>query len=473
MNEKQSRLLVWLAAILVGLVALVTFIEKPKEPAAEGEKEWRRLFPEVEGSAVQKLEISRGGVQATFEREGAEWKMTAPKATAADTRKVDALVDTAVKLEVADDLGADRKADFGLSPALSVIKMTLTDGRSLDLQIGGDAPVGWQGYVASGDGPVLVCRSRLSDTFDKDPTDLRTKAIIRQPKGELSAVRMAGEGQDIRLSRDDHGWWVEATTTQPATVGEASPATPLTIARSRADEDRLDRALSALDDMRVERFPDGPVLIDPVQRSIELESDQEKLSLVAGLEVEGLRLLQGPLQEGPVYARTTVLDSNFRFEPTAWLGTALLPVRAATLETLVVQLGDKRLEAKRGENGWDQKDAEGVLRALQEVRVDRRRAAASPIGEPWGTVSLVERGRTELIQIHQAEADGGRVIVDAAGGAPMVLPPTELQRIQDALDGKAPPEPPPSEPGMGMGADGMPDLEMLQRQIEAASGGGR
>lgn len=435
MDDKQTRLLTWLSVILLGLVALIVFVEPPEGGAdEEGAVAWERLWPEAKTESATRIELLRGGEQLLLVEQGEDWKVGLGDATPylADARKVSTLLDDVLLLETSALEGeAGRLEDYGLAPPVAVVTVALEDGGRLALRVGRDTPVGYGTYVQKEEGgPVLRARTRLSGAVGGGPglDDLRDARLVDLAESEVRALTIrraaapcaSGEpgcvepAPAISLARDEHGWWLRE---------------PLA---ARADEDRVDALLGALVDLRAEGFAPDPGAGFAPELELSLTVGEAAQTLAFGPD-QGGRMVRAPAQ--PDAARLSApLPEELTGDAASWLSPALMPVRATTITKLELALGGETLSAERAEGGWSNPGAEPALEALEAVRVDRKVAAPAPSGEAWGSVALSEgETRQEIVKIHQSLPDGGRVAVDQAGGAPFVLPATELARLAASL----------------------------------------
>ena len=90
MEERQTRTLTWMAAVLVGLVAVVVFIE-PDEDADE-DNPTTDPFPDLKAEDIHALSLTLAeGTTAELTRgEDGSWSFAAPSQARADAQSVDA-----------------------------------------------------------------------------------------------------------------------------------------------------------------------------------------------------------------------------------------------------------------------------------------------------------------------------------------------------------------------------------------------
>ncbi len=438
MEDKQTRILTLLSVILLVLVGLIVFIDPPKDSGGddEGEVSWTRIWPDATSDGVQsaRLELA-SGEKLSFEKSEGGWKVTAGGASfAAEDRKVSNLVEDVLTAEIAsDEASPGDLAAFGLAPPVAIVTLVAGDGKESTLRVGRDTPVGYGTYVQREEGgPVLRARARLSATLGTGLADFRDKALVRFSESEVSALSLLAtpacapeaapcpEPAPIKLEKDDHGWWLRAPV------------------QARADGDRVDGLLSALVDLRADAFVADPSVVVTPDLTLELTVGETRETLTFGPD-DGGRVARVPAQPEPVRLGGP-LPESLSGDAQSWLDGRLLPVRLSSLTRVDLKLGDATLSAERAEAGWSNPQAEGALDALEAARVDRKLVAEAPSGAAWGVLELVEgEARKERVRVHQALADGGRVAVDEAGGAPFVIPAAELKRLTDAMSGLAAP----------------------------------
>lgn len=455
MESQQTRLLTVLSVVVLAIVAFLVFV-KPPEPqgADEHAVAWSRAFADASSDAATKVELKVGERTLVFEQTDGAWTVAEAGGAplAADRQKVRSLLDNVLTVETSPPVsgGDGRLADFGLDTPVAVV--TVTAGEAHTLRVGRDTPVGYSTYVQLAEGgPVMRSRSKLSGAVlggaDGALSDFRDRSLVRWNPADLTALRIERGAEQIQLSKDAHGWWLEG---QP---------------RQRADEVGLESMLAALTRLQAEGFtPDMGGLETPdikltatvsgADQVIEISEEDSGVRLVRAPGVPDLARVQGALHEG------------FTQDAASWLDDRLMPVRGGELTAVEAKLGDGALSATRTGDGWSKPEAESLLAAIGAVRVDRHSVAEAPQGDPWGALTL-SSGDTarEEIKIYQYSSEGSRVAQDSAGGAPFLLPAAELRRLTDALTAA----PPAAEPG---DAGAMPDMEML-KALQGMGGGER
>ena len=416
MQEKQGRMLTWMAGLLVGLVGVVVLGERDEEPGDDNEDTWTDALPGVERSQITALTISSGDDALVLERDDDGWQITAPLQAAANEEQVRALLGTLEDLECGDDLEASAAADFGLAPAKWTVALTAEQVEH-SVRIGSAAPVGERTYVQCTDDAVRTTTSRIADSLSTSADDFRSRDVARFPLSALTALTVTlpvvSEEADLAAAGS------ATLTAQRTAAGWRDGSSGALL-----DADKILTMAEAMTSAQVDRFdaePPTPPLI-----TLTAIADEQEHTLRYGINGTA----QVPLQDAPV-----TLSGAFPVPGTVetLLAAGLLPIEPGTLSALSVRLGEQTLSATRDSNGWTQPAAEGVLAALLEVRVDRTESAPVAEGEPYGEVTLTDsQGLTLSVTLHQ-DLDGQRVVSDPAGGPSFLMPATELARLQAAM----------------------------------------
>ena len=419
MDGRQSRALLVLAAVLVGLVALITLTEAPDstEPDAPGERAWTPAEP-LTAAEVEAVRVERPGQPAVDARRDADgWRLGPPADGPADPRRVEELIDAVRRLELGDPLPGDA-ADYGLGDAAAVITLQLSGGRSRVVRVGDDAPVGSSTYLQVDAGAPRPSRTRLGAALP-GAEGWRDAALTGLRQAELSAIELRSPIAGALVQRSGAWWLVRGDR------------------EDRADSRAVDALLDALWFARVEGFG-APAPAEGAPWALDL-------SLVAGDRREDLRFTPGDStwtgqaahQGGGWFTlRPGELGAAAPAAPEALLDRRLLPVRAVTVDRVEVQLGEHQLDARRTEDGWSDPRADAILTALQEAGADRVRSPpAERVADPvWGRVRLHEgESRVEELELRGIGDDGARVGVEPSGGAPFWVDGAALRALAAAL----------------------------------------
>lgn len=416
MQEKQGRMLTWMAGLLVALVGVVVLGERDADPVEEGDDTWSDALPGVTRSQITDLTITSGAESLVLQRGDDGWQITAPIQAPANAEQVRSLLGTLEDLECGDDLEAASAQDFGLAPPRWTVTLT-AEQETHRVRIGAAAPVGERTYVQCTDDAVRTTTSRIADALSTAADDFRSRDIARFPLSALTALTVtlpliSAEPLEAEVS---HATLTAQRTAAGWRDGQSG---------ALLDEEKLLTMAEAMTSAQVERFdaePPTPPLI-----SLTALADGEEHTLHYGINGTA----QVPLQDAPV-----TLSGDFPVPGTldTLLSTSLLPIEPVALSALSVRLGEQTVSATRDSNGWTQPAAEALLAALLEVRVDRTLPSPPHEGPAYGEVVLTDaEGLAVSVALHQ-DIDGQRVVIDPAGGPPFLMPATELARLLEAL----------------------------------------
>ncbi len=416
--DRQNRLVTGLLLVFLVLAAVVWFGEPPTRDAEEAATKppSRVAFEGLKAEDVTRIVLRRASGELRFERTDGEWAMTAPRALAVEQRKVQEIADRFAPLELEDRSLTGTPESYGLDATNRVeVELAKEDGTTVRVFVGNDAPVGWAAYAAeAADGPAFVATRQLRDLAARGIDDFRSKNAWSISPGTARRVRIASEGREVILRKDDHGWW----------LGDAGP---------RADADAVDKWLGDASGAKVAAFLDdadpASVGLSPPASSLVVEDADGTHTLdlgPAGPDGAAARLDAG----APFRVDTAALAL---LDTTGWESPTLLPVRRAQIDRIDVADGDLSAVFVRGDTGWTREggpafDVEPILAAIEAARADRV-ATAGELGTARGRISLLEGAdRRETVLLGEVTAQG-RVAKDEAGGPTFVVPTADLDAI--------------------------------------------
>jgi len=241
MNPRTTGILFVLVA---ALGAFVWFYEIRGEAGRkDAEAAAKRLFPGVEASAVEQVELTTSdGQRARLERRESEWRLAAPLEAAADGFAADAIASAFAQL--------GSEAVFESPQPLAVYGLE-DEGRDLQIRAGGashvlrlgkQTPIGGNHYAwVEGQTRVYTVAGTAVNAFAKSLDDLREKRILRFDAGSAQRVTLRWAGGHVVLARgDQESWKLEEPIAGPA------------------DETTVDGLLNDLSFLRASGFVDAP-----------------------------------------------------------------------------------------------------------------------------------------------------------------------------------------------------------------------
>ncbi len=138
------------------------------------------------------------------------WEIAKPSMLHADQDAVDMLTNSLATLN-ADRLIDDHPADlnaFGLATPPIEVDVTLKDGKTRKLLLGGDTPAATGTYAKlESDPKVYTVPTSTKTSFDKTVNDLRDKRLLTFNQDKLTSVTLAGNGPAIEFGKNAQGDW--------------------------------------------------------------------------------------------------------------------------------------------------------------------------------------------------------------------------------------------------------------------------
>jgi hypothetical protein len=190
-EDKQARLLTWLAVLLTILVAAIVLIERGGDggPDEGPDGEHPRLAEGVEEADIFRLVVSTPGAAAVtlLRDEQGRWGITEPQMLDADQDAVTDIVRKLVTLRCEEIVAEEHSEQFGLRPPALSITAEVEGGSPIAVLVGADAPVGSVSYVDCGEGSVRLASDNLG-ALEATVDGLRAKDIARLGAPDKIAV---------------------------------------------------------------------------------------------------------------------------------------------------------------------------------------------------------------------------------------------------------------------------------------------
>ncbi len=280
-------------AALAGGVWYSNKLETEKEGKAPADASPKLL--EIAEDQFQKIEISKAGTDpVVLERDGADWKMTAPQALPVDRDAVTSVVST-LSSYTTERLVEEKAADlaaFGLVQPQLTVTVTKKDGRAEKLLIGDEAPTGG-GFFARKDGDprVFTVFSYNRATLDKSWGDLRDRRLLPFETSKVTRVELADKGRVIELGKTAGGDWQ---------ILKPGPY--------RADNVAVDAIIQKLGDAKMEAGAPEP-------DAAKLWSTGTPVVVARVFDAGGGKQIQIRKSKDAYYARSDVVEGAFRIGP--------------------------------------------------------------------------------------------------------------------------------------------------------------
>jgi hypothetical protein len=252
MNTKTTVVL----ALLVVIGGVLLLIERPWEDAAQRNSDQAAVDAGRPQPVIDKGDLAAEDVQRVellvadqpsivVERDGTEWKLTAPIQTMAEKWLPDNVIRRCLDLRYTrkfapGDEGAPTSQEAGLDdPQVTVILHRKDDQPSMTFHFGSQAPLSTNYYAAVNDAPdIYVVTTDVRRTFVRSPEEFRSKKIFNFNADDVTSVAVAGV-REYELKRDPDNEWI---IDKPV--------------RSRANKAKAASLVSALRNLRAKDFAD-------------------------------------------------------------------------------------------------------------------------------------------------------------------------------------------------------------------------
>ena len=163
MSTRISRHLgIALGVFLVAVVSALWALRSA--PPDDSEAEWSLARPGLDAGAIQAVTIRQPDSELHIQREGDGWSHSGPSGML-DFARVHDLTTAMAHLQLGPDLQVDPTDEFGLSPPLFEVILTLGTGEEFRIEIGLPTPDGHHDYTHLG-GLVRVSRTPISHIID-------------------------------------------------------------------------------------------------------------------------------------------------------------------------------------------------------------------------------------------------------------------------------------------------------------------
>jgi hypothetical protein len=264
--QPRNTVIMFIVAVLLGAFVYLYEIEGEVE-RGRNEEVSRQLFPEVDAAEIGFLLFRAQGDQLVEAiRLGEEWHLKQPVAFPGDDVNLNSIASTLANLTSETEIEDPASPEvYGLGGSGRRVQFRAGD-MSFTLQVGNEAPVGGNIYVAREDAldrVFTVAAFRVS-SFDRDVDSLRDKRVLSFDRARVERVVVGWPGGTVTVAKTDAGWQV----THPSAIA------------GRADVNAIDDLLSDISFLRAEGFVDD---IGKVQKALATEPH---FTVALGLEGE-------------------------------------------------------------------------------------------------------------------------------------------------------------------------------------------
>jgi hypothetical protein len=462
----KPRTLLILLVLVLGLGAFIFFYEQKLPSSEERSRLGKQVFA-LEKGDVTAVAIDSGKGSVRLERAGApkpakpakdegkggtlpapsaEWRLTRPLASRADSFAVDRLLQAVAGLEKSRTLDQVDAREVGLDKPRATVRLTTAKGEKV-LKLGAEVPPG--GTLIAGvegeKGAYVVSDAILSEV-DKAPGEWRDRQVFRGDREAVQRITLTGAAAGpVVLVRQPDGFRIES---------------PL---RDRADKDLVDGLLSDLTGLTAERFLDGSQ--DPAEMGLRPARETVEVGFSGssgGGNTAPVRIeLGGPVTGGAApagqpsgelaYARIggtlfevrTRLGESARRSPADWRALQLSAFEVHQVESATVHAGPASFRLTRAGTDWKRDSTvvsylpvSDLLFAVTGARADRlltaQEAQAQHLaaGPPAVSFELhTKDAGDETVSLYPA-GPGGVPARVSGRDAVLLLPADTLQKVQ-------------------------------------------
>ncbi len=295
---------------------------------------------------VVKVDEPNKQATTTIERDGKDWKITAPIQARAEDLSVNALVDKIAGLKRLRAIdGVTDLSEYGLTKPRIAITVTLASGGTDELDVGDDNPYDNTLFVKTAGG-VSVCEGALKYPLDKDLFDLRDKRVFPFEDDAVSQLDVVGPKFSYSLARKSASDW--------------SILAPI---QEKADAQKAEQLSSSLRNLRATRFASEQASTDDLEH-FGLNHPTYTANVTLGKDSAQKTLAIADVKEGGV-------EHVYVKSPTdAWIAEVPTSI-VKDLDVTTMDLRDKTVLA------FAEKDATGLSFAVggKAFGVDRHREA--------------------------------------------------------------------------------------------------
>jgi len=198
-------------AVLAGILYWSNHRKSDAE-AANPDSDTPPAILKLDATSITNLELKKKDAPAIqLTKNGADWKITEPKAFAADQSTVSSMV-SAISALNAERLVEDKSTDvqrYGLDHPSFELDVTEKDNKTQRLLLGDETPAGSAVYAAlAGDPRVFTIASYSKTSIDKSLNDLRDKRLLTANPDKLSRLEIAGKNGNIEFGRNKDEWQI-------------------------------------------------------------------------------------------------------------------------------------------------------------------------------------------------------------------------------------------------------------------------
>ena len=232
-----------LLGILIFLGAAIIIVDNPwgKDERTKKVESASKLFPSFDVDVVTKIEITADSTTTILTKSGGQWLVESMDNYPADQQGVKDILEKAGEFKMLDLISKnpDKQAKFEVDSSGVETKFLDSSNKVLaHVFIGKTTSSFLDSYIRKDE--VYKAKGYLKSTFDKGSRTWKTRKIFAFNKGDVTALAMKSEVEEIELQLDSEGKW--------------QMLKPIV---SLAKKSEIDQILNSLSTLETDDFVDG------------------------------------------------------------------------------------------------------------------------------------------------------------------------------------------------------------------------
>jgi hypothetical protein len=413
-ENKQTKLLTVMAAVLVIMVLVIRFIEPPEDTPEGPTPVVTTGLVEVQPDQVERLTLITPEGTLLAERSEGGWLIVEPAMARGDDAALEDLIRLVDGLQAEPPIVGADPGRYGLDDPAATLILVTRDGLEHRLEAGIDSPMGVKGYVRFNGGDVQVSSTQPRASLARPFEIYIDRRVVSMASSAVSALSWSSadefEGSWTLSKRGDH-WFLPDGR--------------------RAKDGAVEGLLAMVRSMRFEG----------IDTQAQAQEGPPRASLIWQDELGERRIVF--LAAGPLGMNILAPDgrtgSISDFEAMAFTSEQLLEDRLVA----IYPSGLLRMELHLGElaatwtiapdGSWlrDGQPDPGQGRAVFEIATSAAGDRVTEVPSPstsFGWVELDNGYETVRVTLAQ-EQDGGRVVVPAGGEPPFWAPASSIDLL--------------------------------------------
>jgi len=429
--------------VFAGLAGVLYWSDhhKSSAAAAKPDADPAPSILKLEENSITKLELKKKDAPPILlTRSGSDWKISEPKAFAADQTTVSSMLSAISSLDserVVEDKSSNPER-YGLASPAFELDITEKGNKTDRLLLGDDTPAGSGVYAALvGDPRVFTIAEYRKTSLDKSLNDLRDKRLLSVSPDKVSRLEISGHNGEIEFGHNQDEWQILKPKPMRAdTFAVSELVRKLTDARM--DFSGSDKAATESDSA----FPKGTPLA-----TVKLtdESSTQQLQIRKAKDV--------------YYAKSNLVDGAYKVDASLadavnkkvedFRNKKLFDFGYSGPNQLEIHSGPKAFSLRRGGQDWwdngkkmDEGSVDSLIAALRDLSAEKFVDSGFTSPEIDATVTSDDgKKRVERVQISKS---GPNYVAKRENDATLYqLTTTAVDDLQKSLAGIKPASTPP------------------------------